>query len=97
MTCVKNRVALTRAQLLLDIEELSCDSFVSARHAAAVLDTSPSVLANWRSQRRGPRYCGNGDFIRYQLRDLHSWMSQRAGEIRCGSLVEPAELGEVQR
>jgi hypothetical protein len=70
-----------RAELLLQVHGLPGDAFVSARHAAAVLDTSTSVLANWRSQRRGPTYHGNGDFIRYQLSTLYAWMSQRAGEV----------------
>ena len=72
----------SRVQLLIDLEGLPIAALVSARHAAAVLDSSPSVLANWRSQRRGPPYCGNGDFIRYRLRDLHAWMAHRADEVR---------------
>jgi hypothetical protein len=40
------------------------------------------VLLNWRSQRRGPRYYGNGNFIRYRISDLDLWMSSRADEVR---------------
>ena len=72
---------VVRAELLSQLHDLPDDAFVSARHAAAVLDTTTSVLANWRSQRRGPTYHGNGDFIRYRLATLHTWMSQRAGEV----------------
>lgn len=72
---------VVRAELLSQLNDLPDDAFVSARHAAAVLDTTTSVLANWRSQRRGPTYHGNRDFIRYRLATLHSWMNQRAGEV----------------
>ncbi len=71
----------SRAHLLKEIEDLPETALVSARHAAALLDSSPSVLANWRSQRRGPPYCGNGAFIRYRLIDLYNWIEKRAGEI----------------
>ena len=71
----------SRVQLLIDLEGLPNTAYVSARHAAALLDSTPSVLANWRSQRRGPPYCGNGDFIRYRIIDLQQWMAKRACEV----------------
>ena len=71
----------TRAQLLNELESLPETALVSVRLAAAALDTSPGVLANWRSQRRGPPYCGHGDFIRYRLSELYEWISNRAGEV----------------
>jgi hypothetical protein len=39
-------------------------------------------MMNWRSQRRGPRYHGKNEFIRYRISDLDLWMSARADEIR---------------
>jgi hypothetical protein len=81
MTIQTQRASVVRADLLFQVRDLPEDAFVSARHAAAVLDTSISVLANWRSQRRGPSYCGNHGFIRYRLSALHAWMSQRRGEV----------------
>jgi len=71
----------SRAQLLEELENLPDTALVSVRHAAAALDTSPGVLANWRSQRRGPPYCGHGDFIRYRISELYWWISNRAGEV----------------
>jgi hypothetical protein len=38
-------------------------------------------MLNWRSQRRGPRYHGKNDFVRYRISDLDMWMSTRANEI----------------
>jgi hypothetical protein len=39
-------------------------------------------MLNWRSQRRGPRYYGNNNFVRYRISDLDKWMSTRANEVR---------------
>jgi len=86
----------SRVALLSEIENLPNTAFVSSRHAAALLDGSPSVLANWRSQRRGPAYCGNGDFIRYRVIDLHHWMAQRSHEVpHQNSEVSPHHLTEA--
>lgn len=76
----QNKLDHPRASLLKEIEDLPETAFVSARYAAALLDSSPSVLANWRSQRRGPPYCGNRTFIRYRLSDLYAWIAAREGE-----------------
>jgi len=38
--------------------------------AAAYIGSTPGVMLNWRSQRRGPRYHGKNDFVRY--RDFRS-------------------------
>ena len=70
------------------------NAFVTARQAAAFLDSSPSVLANWRSQRRGPPYCGNGDFIRYRIVDLHNWMARRSREVLLLDTNNDCELNE---
>ena len=73
----------SRAELLTEISKLPASAFVDTEHAAAYLDAgSPGVLQNWRSQRRGPRYHGCNDFVRYRISDLDLWMSSRAGEVR---------------
>jgi hypothetical protein len=76
----------SRADLLAEIEGLPPSAFVTTAQAAAYIGSSPGVMLNWRSQRRGPRYYGSNDFVRYRLSDLDLWMSSRAGEIRA---VEP--------
>ena len=72
----------SRAELLAEIADLPSGAFVPPAHAAAYLGSTPDVLWNWRSQRRGPRYFGANEFIRYKISDLDRFMASRAGEIR---------------
>ena len=72
----------SRAELLAELAGLPPSAFIPTAHAAAYLGSSPGVLLNWRSQRRGPRYHGKNDFVRYRISDLDMWMSTRANEIR---------------
>jgi hypothetical protein len=79
----------TREELLAEIAGLPPSAFILTAHAAAYLCSTPGVMLNWRSQRRGPRYHGKGDFVRYRISDLDLWMSSRADEVR------PDELSMV--
>jgi hypothetical protein len=72
----------SRADLLSAIEGLPPSAFVRTQYAAAYIDSTPGVMLNWRSQRRGPRYHGKDDFVRYRISDLDLWMSSRAYEVR---------------
>jgi hypothetical protein len=81
-----------RAALLAEIADLPSSAFINTAHAAAYIGSSPGVMLNWRSQRRGPRYHGSNDFIRYRISDLDSWMSVRAGEVRL-AVVDPLSGG----
>ena len=72
----------SRADLLAEIAGLPPSAFIPTAHAAAYLGSTPGVMLNWRSQRRGPRYHGKNDFVRYRISDLDLWMSARANEIR---------------
>ena len=72
----------SRADLLAEIADLPTSAFIPTAHAAAYLGSTPGVMLNWRSQRRGPRYHGKNDFVRYRISDLDMWMSSRADEIR---------------
>ena len=38
------------------------------------------ISSSWRSQRRGPRFHGSNEFVRYRISDLDLWMATRAGE-----------------
>ena len=68
----------SRRRLLAELDGLPDAAFVTARHAAAYIDTSYANLANWRSQRRGPPFVAAGrNFIRYRLGDLRSFMAER--------------------
>jgi hypothetical protein len=83
----------SRADLLAEIASLPPSAFVPTAHAAAYLGSSPGVLLNWRSQRRGPRYHGKSDFVRYRISDLDLWMSSRADEVRTNDLpFRPREV-----
>jgi hypothetical protein len=72
----------SRPELLAEVAGLPRSAFIPTAHAAAYLGSSPGVMLNWRSQRRGPRYHGKNDFVRYRISDLDMWMSTRANEIR---------------
>jgi len=72
----------SRADLLAEIAGLPPSAFIPTAYAAAYLGSSPGVMLNWRSQRRGPRYHGKNDFVRYRISDLDLWMSSRADEVR---------------
>jgi hypothetical protein len=74
------RIYRDRARLLAEIEGLPDDAFITARHAAAFIDTSVGQLANWRFQRRGPPFVSGRRFIRYRLADLRSFMANRLKE-----------------
>ena len=75
------RPAKSRADLLAEIANLPPSTFVNTAQAAAYIGSTPAVMMNWRSQRRGPRYHGKNEFIRYRISDLDLWMSARADEI----------------
>lgn len=83
----------SRAELLAEVAGLPPSAFIPTAHAAAYLGSSPGVMLNWRSQRRGPRYYGRNDFVRYRISDLDMWMSTRANEIRGDEL--PTVRGEL--
>jgi len=71
----------SRAELLAEIADLPPDAFITSVHAAAYINSTLGVLQSWRSQRRGPRYHGSHEFIRYRVSDLDRWMAARADEI----------------
>ena len=71
----------SRADRLAEIADLPPEAFVNTRLAAAYIDASPAVMQSWRSQRRGPRYFGRNEFVRYRIADLDLWMSARADEV----------------
>ena len=83
----------TRADLLAEIADLPPSAFIPTAHAAAYLGSTPAVLMNWRSQRRGPRYHGKNEFIRYRISELDRWMSARANEIPEIDEVSKAQVG----
>jgi hypothetical protein len=71
----------TRAQLLAEIRTLSDEDYVSSRHAAAWLGTSPAQLSNWRYQKLGPKFTrGRARFVRYRISDLQEFMTAREKE-----------------
>src|SRR6516225_6258999 len=92
-TPIRNHVSdKSRADLLAEIAGLPPSAFITTTQAAAYIGSTPGVMLNWRSQRRGPRYHGKHDFVRYRISDLDLWMSSRADEIRSKEL-SPLDLG----
>lgn len=79
-----------REELLAEIAGLPPSAFIPTAHAAAYLGSTPGVMLNWRSQRKGPRYHGSSNFIRYRISDLDLWMSSRAGEVHFNECLNAA-------
>jgi hypothetical protein len=71
----------SRSELLAEIADLPSSAFVTAALAAAYIGSTPTVMGSWRSQRRGPRYYGAREFVRYRICDLDTWMATRADEV----------------
>ena len=59
---------------------------VSAKKAAALLDTTEKTLADWRRVGRGPKFVANegGRFMGYRLARLETYLMER----ECQSLAE---------
>jgi hypothetical protein len=87
----------SREDLLAEIAGLPASAFIPTAHAAAYLGSTPGVMLNWRSQRKGPRYHGSGNFIRYRISDLDLWMSSRADEVDDPSILTPDERSKRNR
>ena len=51
--------------------------YLTPLEVAARLRTSRGVLANWRSQGRGPAYLKLEGSILYRLSDLEAWEAER--------------------
>src|SRR5262249_36346100 len=91
---IRDRVSeKSRADLLAEIAGLPPSAFITTTQAAAYIGSTTGVMLNWRSQRRGPRYHGKHDFVRYRISDLDLWMSSRADEIRSEEASPPVDLG----
>ena len=50
------------------------DPLYTSPEAARYLRKSDGTLANWRSQKRGPRYCLTGSSVVYRLSDLRRFL-----------------------
>lgn len=84
----KKPPAVLRAALLAEVAMLPSTAFIDTAHAAAFIGTTPSVMYSWRSQRRGPRYHGKAEYIRYTLRDLTEFMATRSGEVAAQAIED---------
>jgi hypothetical protein len=85
------RPPITRAELLSAIAELPVGAFLTPVQAAALLGTTTGVLASWRDQKRGPRFHGFREFIRYTREDLDVFMAERANEVADAEAARAAE------
>jgi hypothetical protein len=55
------------------------DRLATPEELAAYLSRPPKILAEWRSQGRGPKYLKiEGAQIRYSWDDIHDWLRQQA-------------------
>jgi hypothetical protein len=66
----------SREELLEEVASATDDAYLTARHAAAFLNTTER--ANWRQKKRGPQFKRTDRFIRYRKRDLKAFMEAGA-------------------
>jgi predicted DNA-binding transcriptional regulator AlpA len=52
-------------------------SLLTQAETALLLRLSPTTLATWRSRGGGPRFVKLGDAIRYDLRDIETYLQSR--------------------
>jgi hypothetical protein len=88
----KRKPPKPRSDLLAEIAGLPSTAFINTAQAEAYLGACRGVMPNWRSQRRGPRYHGTNDFVRYRISDLDLWMSSRANEVRTRACEDSRKL-----
>jgi hypothetical protein len=55
------------------------EELIGCEKAAKMLGLAPQTLANWRSERCGPRYLKVGRLVYYRRVDICAWLS---GQIR---------------
>jgi len=54
------------------------DQLMTEKEAAGILCYSQRALQNWRVRGGGPEYVKvNGNSVRYQMRDLTTWINDR--------------------
>ena len=75
----------TREELLEEVASAAADAYLTARHAAAFLNCPEQTLANWRQQKRGPKFNRIDRFIRYRLGDLKDFMETGRGHHQGGA------------
>ena len=76
----------------------SLPRYVDEREAAAILGLKRGTLANWRSQRRGPKYQrpGGGRFIRYRVDVLIAWAEEITVTPELDSRQNPSRNGAAR-
>ncbi len=55
------------------------EELISCEKTAKALGVKAQTLANWRSERQGPRYVKVGRLVYYRRSDLCTWL---AGQVR---------------
>lgn len=49
---------------------------ISPKQAAETFGLNEGTLANWRSQKRGPKYYKVGRLVKYRLEDVEAWVNK---------------------
>src|SRR5262245_53393931 len=85
----------SRQEMLAALHKLPPAAVIPEAYAAADIHTTTSVMRSWRDQKRGPRFFGSNEFVRYRPCDLDAWMLTRAGEIDEGRERDDAREKEL--
>jgi excisionase family DNA binding protein len=75
---------MTTTGIGMTMEELNTwTTTVSPAEAARRLGLKEGTLANWRWQRRGPRFLRVGRRVRYRLADIAAWIEAQTRTTTC--------------
>jgi predicted DNA-binding transcriptional regulator AlpA len=81
------------------LEEVTDDEkgrLLTTAELAAILQLSPSTLANWRSLGQGPPYRKTGGAVRYRWADVEAWSLERVRNL-VGDAARKGVRGEKLR
>lgn len=52
-------------------------SYLTPQEAADLLGVATKTLAQWRTQKRGPKFYHVGRLVRYRAEDINEWVESR--------------------
>lgn len=70
---VASKLVAEHGVTMIDNSSKPTLGFLDTDQAAEVLHVDPKTMANWRCQKRGPRYYKIGARCFYQLEDVREW------------------------
>jgi predicted DNA-binding transcriptional regulator AlpA len=64
------------------ISSIEPEELITSEKAAKALGVKPQTLANWRSEKQGPRYVKVGRLVYYRRSDICAWLATQIRDPR---------------